>query len=379
LVGCGAPAAYDRGVPTRIRQTRHALNDALAGAETLDETVAAADAVLRSALGAESAAWGTIDPSTMLSTSCRLFGALDHGGGPLPQAAVERERRLFELEWRDDEPNTFWHLARSGRVAAALRLGVGEPMALARYRELLVPLGIHDELRLVLTVDESRWGTVIFYRSDAERFEAGEVEMAAECARVIAAALRRAMLRLVCDSAAVPSAPGAVLLDEHDAVMVTSPAAEELLASLEEHHVATVLVSLAASTRANGSTSIVVSGPGGPVALHGAPAKGTDGGVAVVVERPRPIELAPLIMQAMGFTARERVVAELLLSGSSRRQIGRRLAVSDHTVGDHLGQVYRKAGVASRGELAARLYGQFYEELRAAQTPPSPYGYFVGR
>jgi len=366
-------------VPTRTRQTREALTHALAEAQSLQDTVAAADGVLRPALGAQAAAWGTIDPTTMLSTSCILFGELDHGAGPPPQNVLDRERRLFELEWRDDEPNTFWHLARTGRVAAGLCLGVGEPMGLTRYRELLAPLGIHDELRLLLGVDGHRWGTVIFYRSDLERFEAEDVELASECAPTVAAALRRAMLRLICDSDRVASPPGAMVLDDGDAVTVSSPAAEELLASLDEHQVATVLTSLAASTRINGSTSVVATGPGGPITLHGAPAKGRDGGVTVVIERPRPIELAPLIMQSIGFTARERVVTELLLAGSSRRQIARRLAVSDHTVGDHLRQVYRKADVSSRGELAARLYGQFYEGPRAEQTPPSPYGYFVGR
>jgi len=366
-------------MPTRIRQTREALTHALAGAQTLEETVAAADAVLRPALGAQAAAWGTIDPTTMLSTSCILSGDLDHGAGPPPQHVLDRERRLFELEWRDDEPNTFWHLARSGRTAAALRLGVGDPMGLARYRELLAPLGVHDELRVLLTLDGHRWGTVIFYRSDADRFEAEDVEVATDCATPVAAALRRAMLRRICDSDRVDSPPGAMVLDDDNSVAVSSPAAEELLGALDHDQVATVLTSLAASTRISGTTSVVATGPGGPVRLHGAPAKGTDGGVAVVIERPRPIELAPLIMQAIGFTARERVVTELLLAGRSRRQIARRLAVSDHTVGDHLRQVYRKADVASRGELAARLYGQFYEGPRADQAPPSPYGYFVGR
>jgi DNA-binding CsgD family transcriptional regulator len=374
------PAAYDLAVPTRIRQAREDLAEALAATYTLADTIAAADGVLRAALGAEAAAWSTVDPSTMLSTSCSLFGELDHGSGPPPQAVIERERRLFELEWRDDEPNTFWHLARTGRVGAALRLGVSEPMGLARYRELLAPTGIHDELRLVVAIDNNRWGTVIFYRSNVEAFTPEDVELACDCAPTVAAALRGAMLRLVCDSDGVPSPPGALVLDEHDAAMVSSPAAEALLGSLDERQVPSVLASLAASARANGSTSLMTTGPGGPITLHGAPAQADhDGAIAVVVERPRPIELAPLIMQTIGFTARERAVTELLLSGSSRRQIARRLAVGDHTVGDHLRQVYRKAGVVTRGELAASLYGQFYEEPRAEQARPSPYGYFVGR
>jgi DNA-binding CsgD family transcriptional regulator len=169
-----------------------------------------------------------------------------------------------------------------------------------------------------------------------------------------------------------------LVLDRHDVAVVSSTAAEGLLDALDDDQVATTLTSLAASTRARGASSITVTGSGGVVTLH-SPAKGIDGGVAVVVERPRSIELAPLIMHAVGFTPRERAATELLLAGRSRTQIARLLDVSTHTVGDHLRQVYRKAGVASRGELAAFLYRRYYERPRAEHVPPSPYGYFVGR
>jgi DNA-binding CsgD family transcriptional regulator len=351
----------------------------LAQADTLADAVETADVLIRDAVGAQAAAWGTIDPATMLSTSCVLCGELDHGLGALPPHVIERERRLFELEWADDEPNTFWQLVRTGRTAAALRLDVGDPTRLARYRELLMPLAINDELRLLLDIDGRSWGTAIFYRSVPEPFNGADVERARECGPVVAAALRRAMLRAVCDSPQLPSPPGALVVDQHDVAVVSSTAAEGLLDSLDDAQAATTLTSLAASTRARGASSITVTGPGGVVTLHGSPAKGIDGGVAVVVERPRSIELAPLIMHAVGFTPRERAAAELLLAGRSRTQIARLLDVSTNTVGDHLRQVYRKAGVASRGELAAFLYGRYYEQPRAEQVPPSPYGYFVGR
>jgi DNA-binding CsgD family transcriptional regulator len=103
-----------------------------------------------------------------------------------------------------------------------------------------------------------------------------------------------------------------------------------------------------------------------------------DGAVGVVVERPRSIELAPVVMRALGFTRRERQVAEELLRGSSRRQLARRLALSEHTVGDHLQNLYRKADVSGRAELAALLFGRHYLPPRSAGVPPSPYGYFVG-
>ena len=94
-----------------------------------------------------------------------------------------------------------------------------------------------------------------------------------------------------------------------------------------------------------------------------------DGAVAAVVERPRGMELSPLLMRALGLTSREREVVEGLLHGASRTQLARRLRTTEHTVGDQLQSVYRKAGVAGRAELAALLYGHHYEPPRAAGVP----------
>jgi DNA-binding CsgD family transcriptional regulator len=139
-----------------------------------------------------------------------------------------------------------------------------------------------------------------------------------------------------------------------------------------------VLTNLATATRARGAASLTVTGSTAVLALHASAVKGMDGAVAAVVERPRSIELSPLIMRTLGFTRREREVAEGLLHGASRTQLARRLCMTEHTLGDHLQNLYRKAGVAGRAELAALLYGHHYEPPRSAGVPPSPYGYFVG-
>jgi hypothetical protein len=43
-----------------------------------------------------------------------------------------RERRLFELEWADNDPHTFWDLARRQVTAAALQTATLEPEAVRR-------------------------------------------------------------------------------------------------------------------------------------------------------------------------------------------------------------------------------------------------------
>lgn len=52
---------------------------------------------------------------------------------------------------------------------------------------------------------------------------------------------------------------------------------------------------------------------------------------------------------------RERQVLQLLLGGDSRKQVASKLSLSPHTVSDHLKEIYRKLGVATRGELLSKF------------------------
>ena len=58
-----------------------------------------------------------------------------------------------------------------------------------------------------------------------------------------------------------------------------------------------------------------------------------------------------------GLTAAERAVAELVAGGLTNREVATRLAVSPHTVDDHLRSVFAKLGVHSRVELMRLRHG----------------------
>jgi DNA-binding CsgD family transcriptional regulator len=342
-------------------------------ATTLTEMMAAANDVLADAVGAQAAAWSTVDPTTTLSTSCLLFGELD-GADLGPDSA--RELRLFELEWLDDDPNTFWDMARAGRSAAGLVADVGDPRGVRRYAELLEPLGVRDELRITFRLEGRPWGTAILYRSRGGAFTVDEVALAAQTADVVATGIRQVLLRAVMDTPRIDLPPGSLLLTDDGDVVSSSVAAEALLAGHDESAIRVTLRNLAVAARGE-AVAVQSTTAEGVLRFHASPAKGTDRAIAVVVEQPRPLELAPLIMLGLGLTPREREVTEQLLLGRDRRGIARTTGVTEATLGDHLKRIYRKAGVSGRSELAALLFGSYYREPRAEGRLPGPYGYFV--
>ena len=85
-----------------------------------------------------------------------------------------------------------------------------------------------------------------------------------------------------------------------------------------------------------------------------------DAQAAVIIERARPHELAPLIADAYGLTERERAVTQLIAQGLSTNAIADRLFLSPWTVQDHLKAIFEKVGVGARGELVARLFFEHY-------------------
>jgi DNA-binding CsgD family transcriptional regulator len=82
--------------------------------------------------------------------------------------------------------------------------------------------------------------------------------------------------------------------------------------------------------------------------------------VAVLLEAARPAEMAPLMVDAYGFTDSERRITELVAQGLSTKQISARLQVSAYTVQDHLKSIFAKSGTGSRGDLVARLFFDHY-------------------
>lgn len=88
-----------------------------------------------------------------------------------------------------------------------------------------------------------------------------------------------------------------------------------------------------------------------------------------MLEPARAPELAEIIADAYGLTARERCVTELVAQGLPTAAIAARLHLSTYTIHDHLKAIFEKLDVSSRGELVARLFLD-HDQVGAATISP---------
>lgn len=346
----------------------------------------AVDAVLRPVVGWDAAAWSTTDPATVLFTSCVLIGL------PEDHAA---EQQLFDLEFRTDDYAKFAGLARARVPAASLHAATGgDPARSRRWRELLGPLGVTDELRAAFPDRGDCWGTLVAYRFGGPPFTAADVDLVAAVAPTIADGLRRGLLNDAV--AALPElpeaaeAPGVLIADAAGAVVETTPQARHWLGRIADPGtVPSAVRAVAAAARAAASGTGTAPAQarlpcrdGGWLLLHGsattpAAPDAEPSRVAIVVEPARQAHLADVMVRAYGLTPRERELTELVLQGLSTQRIAERLHITPYTVQDHLKSILGKADVASRRDLVAELFGRHYAPATRGGALPSPYGWYA--
>jgi hypothetical protein len=100
------------------------------------------------------ASWSTHDPATGLFTWCTMTGT---------EKDPENEAHLFRCEFPEDEPTTYHCLIGGGIDYAILSLAIeGELDRASRFREIFSPFGLTDDLRVVLRIDGTAWGSAAF-------------------------------------------------------------------------------------------------------------------------------------------------------------------------------------------------------------------------
>lgn len=307
--------------------------------------------VLDRAIGFDGAFFATVDPATLLYTSA-LRRAMPEGASPLFIAA----------ELGSDDVNQLRYLARAavpvGWLDAATR---GERNRSARYRTAMAPFGLGDELRVALLAGGTCWGLLCLHRLGKEpAFQAADARMLARVARSLGAGLRRCLAAEVAAKNIDSDGPGVVIVATDGSVQHATPAGARWLDELQalDHPTTglpTVVRAVTERLKASVEPALArVRAPSGAwLAVHAAPLGVGMGAIAVVIEPAGPVALSPLIMAAFGLTPREAEVCRRLLIGLARKTIAAELALSLHTVNDHVKAILDKTGVSSAGQLRA--------------------------
>jgi DNA-binding CsgD family transcriptional regulator len=353
-------------LPQVRRDAQPALDDlgrlalrAPSRAEFFDEAAAR----LKRVIPFDGACWHTLDPGSDLITQHRL------------QDLPDRFPVLAENEYTVADVNKFAALARDPRKAATMTESTGgHPERSPRFRNLLTPAGIGPELRCAFVADGATWGALILVRRAGQPdFDGRDVDLLAAASSLFARAVRRGLVAEAAEPAA-PEAPGLIELDASGELIRASTSAEPLVAELSGttfdagvRSASVHAVASATRTATGALPSATIKTPAGSwLVLHGARMGSPQAGdVGVFVQRAHPTLVAPLLLKAYGLTAREQEVAQLTLRGATAAQAAHRLAISPHTVNDHLKAVYEKTGARTRGELSATLF--FGEHLTRIQ------------
>jgi DNA-binding NarL/FixJ family response regulator len=272
--------------------------------------------------------------------------------------------RLAEIELHEAEVDEFRQLAASGRRAARLSEATGGH--LDHHRELMRPRGLGDELRAVCVGDSGMWGAVVMHRErGAPNFTARDVDLIASLAGGFEE-VQRVRLERDLSADAGDRGRGLLLLDDEDGIEMADAAGAAWLDELRDNGKRPPLVVTAVADRARAiesgrsdvaATARTRTASGRWVLVRGSVlCNGTHARTAVTLEPARAPDLAELIADAYGLTARERRVTQLVAQGLPNAVIAAQLYLSTYTVQDHLKAIFEKLDVSSRGELVARLF-----------------------
>ncbi|MEQ9337735.1 MAG: hypothetical protein RJQ03_11145, partial [Miltoncostaeaceae bacterium] len=280
---------------------------------------------LRMLVPHEAAFLAATDPLTGLSTSPAVVDNIGE----------EYCSVFWEQEFGEDLL-PFAELTRGPLRAGGLRAGAGARVRHSgRFRHMMRPSGLGDEARVVFMDGGTVWGVAALYREEG-RAPFGERELSAleKLAPIAGRGLRARALDQPADSHGIPVGPGLVVLDPELRVLSMNDDAEAWLRLLPaDPHSAgrplprprpglmTEVITVARRAAARVRAEPGDGAPGGHtrarlrvrattglwLTIHASRLNdGSEAGsVAVVIEAAKASEMAPIIAEALGLTARE--------------------------------------------------------------------------
>ena len=210
------------------------------------------------------------------------------------------------------------------------------------------------------------WGWLKAYRDGAERPFAGQdLDLLAQVGPGLGAALRRSLARDRRSGTAPASPPGVIVLDRGLRPLSWTAGASAWIDVLPAAAVYAALgmlpamvYPLATLARArngvNGSRALERAVDGRWVMIQAAALEGRGRGeIAITLRDATAGETFDRLCRIYALTRRERQVVSALAAGLDTRAAAERLAISRHTLQDHLKSVFAKIGVNSRREVVA--------------------------
>jgi DNA-binding CsgD family transcriptional regulator len=312
----------------------------------------------------------TADPSTLLFT-----------GAVVDEVLEKVTAQFIENEFLYDDVNKFSWLARSATPVGDLTQATQQDLEQSpRYREILAPLALGDELRAALITGGACWGFLCLHRErSSSQFTTAEVAFISRLTPHIAEGLRKALLLGTMTGSDVPNEPGLLLLAEDLSIVAITPIAERWLSEVAESDwsrkkalpsaISGVVARLQEIERNNEIYPDLLpkvrlrTASGHWLVLHASRLSGpsAQAQIAVIFEVARPAEIAPLIVQAYDLSKRESEIMQSVLRGVSTAEISTTFQISSNTVQDHLKSIFEKVGVHSRRELVGQLFAQQYQ------------------
>jgi DNA-binding CsgD family transcriptional regulator len=295
------------------------------------------------------------DPATLLFT-----------GAVAEEPLLPATGQFLANEFGAMDVNKFQTLAVARSKVATLDAATsGNRSDSPRYRDIMAPIGLGDELRAALVTPSGCWGYLCLHRADSPHgFTAAEVRMIGRIATHIGNGCRTAVTALPGRN---PDgrAPGVLLLHPDLELAALTGEAEYWLAQLLDQPAPGRLpiavqaaVARLRSVDAGDPTdppSIRVPSAAGWLLVHASHLTHAEGDIAVVIEPASPASVAPLVLTTWALSPRERDIAMLVLRGASTHDIAATLCLSPYTVKDHLKSIFDKSGVRSRRDLVARV------------------------
>jgi len=324
--------------------------------------------VLRRVVPIDVAFFSTADPATLLFTSASADELL-----------VRLTPQFLENEFLQQDVNQFRSLVRGTSVVTLQEATHNRLESSPRYRDILLPAGLGDELRVALRTNSSCWGFLCLHRDrTSPPFSVAEAALVERLSGHLGAAIGTSVLILETMESPERSAPGVIILSEDNQVIATTGAADYWINQLFEGQahrsdylpmpVLAAAAALRASSREPESNPLDArlqartrSGPWVTVHASWLLKNRNESSIAVIIEPAGQVEIAPLIVCAYNLSSREQEVTRLVMQGLSTVEVSTSLFISANTVQDHLKNIFDKVGVRSRRELVAQIFTRHYQ------------------